>query len=110
SAAPCFPTGRWCWGGPRRSAIRCFRTSWGSPRVRAAEADLARAQDDLKSLSIEILERYEEASLIYRLGERLAETVEAREIAAVLLREVAGVLGAHQGEVWLGQKDQASVA
>jgi hypothetical protein len=46
--------------------------------VRAPEADLALAQDDLKSLSIEILERYEEASLIYRLTERLAETVEAR--------------------------------
>ncbi|HET9300200.1 MAG TPA: PP2C family protein-serine/threonine phosphatase [Candidatus Polarisedimenticolaceae bacterium] len=78
--------------------------------MRAADADLARAQDDLKSLSIEILERYEETSLIYRLTERLAETVEAREIGAVLLREVAAVLGARQGEVWLGQGGQASVA
>ncbi|HEX5042210.1 MAG TPA: SpoIIE family protein phosphatase [Candidatus Polarisedimenticolaceae bacterium] len=78
--------------------------------MRAAEADLARAQDDLKSLSIEILERYEEASLIYRVTERLAETVEAREIGAVLLREVAAVLGARQGEVWLGQGGEASVA
>lgn len=77
--------------------------------MRAADADLARAQDDLKSLSIEILERYEEASLIYRLTERLAETVEAREIGAVLLREVAAVLGARQGEMWLGQGGQASV-
>ena len=78
--------------------------------MRAPKADLARAQDDLKSLSIEILERYEEASLIYRLTERLAETVEAREIASVLLREVAVVLGARQGEVWLGQDGQAAVA
>jgi hypothetical protein len=74
------------------------------------QADLARAQDELKSLSIEILERYEEASLIYRLSEQLAEAVEAPEIAAILLREVATVLGAIEGQVWLARDAELLVA
>ena len=87
-----------------------MRAADAVPLPAALAADLARAQDDLKSLSIEILERYEEASLIYRLSERLAETVDAREIAAILLAEVGKVLGATEGEVWLVRENSLAVS
>jgi hypothetical protein len=63
--------------------------------------DALRSEDELHSLSAEILERYEEASLVFRLSERLGSVVEEEAIAGLVLEDVVRVLGADQGELWL---------
>jgi len=68
-------------------------------------ADALRAEQEIASLCGEVLERYEEVSLVYRLCDRLGSVVGDGEIARLVLREAATVLGAERGEVWLHRGD-----
>lgn len=56
---------------------------------------------DLDSLAAEIIERYEEVSLVYRLSERLGAVLGQRAVARLVLEEVSQVLNARGGELWL---------
>jgi sigma-B regulation protein RsbU (phosphoserine phosphatase) len=60
-----------------------------------------RAEREIESLSAEILERYEEATLVYRLCDRLGSVLGERAISRLVLEDAARVLGARAGQVWL---------
>jgi sigma-B regulation protein RsbU (phosphoserine phosphatase) len=71
----------------------------GAPKL---STRLEQAEEELHSLSAEILERYEEATLIYRLSERLGAVLGEHNIARLVLEDASRVLGARCGEIWLG--------
>ena len=65
---------------------------------RSPEAELA-------SLSEEILDRYEEVSLVYRLSERLGAVLGQRAVSRLVLEEAAQVLRARGAELWIREGD-----
>ena len=64
-------------------------------------ARVARQESEIESLCAEILERYEEATFVYRLSEQIGSVLGERAIALLVVREAANVLGAHTAELWL---------
>jgi len=62
---------------------------------------LRRNDDEIQGLCAEVLERYEEVTLVYRLCERLGSVVGEAAIARLVLVEAARVLGARSGGLWL---------
>jgi sigma-B regulation protein RsbU (phosphoserine phosphatase) len=48
-----------------------------------------------------VIERYEEATFVYRLSERIGSVLGENAIAELVLDDAGTVLGAHGGEVWL---------
>jgi sigma-B regulation protein RsbU (phosphoserine phosphatase) len=64
-------------------------------------ARVACQEAEIESLCAEILERYEEATFVYRLSEQIGSVLGERAIAALVAREAAAVLGAHTAELWL---------
>ncbi len=62
---------------------------------------IARQDAEIKSLCAEVIERYEEATLVYRLSEQIGSALGERAIARLVVREAATVLGAHSAELWL---------
>ncbi len=73
---------------------------------RPAHAGAAdRVRHDLASLSQEILDRYEEVSLVYRLSERLGAVLGRRAVSRLVLEEASQVLQARGAEMWLREGD-----
>ena len=68
---------------------------------------VAKQDAEIASLCAEVLERYEEATLVYRLSEQIGSALGERAIAQLVVREGATVLGAHTAELWL--KTSASI-
>jgi serine phosphatase RsbU (regulator of sigma subunit) len=66
---------------------------------------VARYEAEIASLSREILDRYEELSLFYRLAEELATVLGEEAIARTVLSDAARVLGALEAELWLRAED-----
>ncbi len=64
-------------------------------------ARLARQELEIESLCAEVLERYEEATFVYRLSERIGSVPGERAIAGLVVREAVNVLGAGSGQLWL---------
>jgi sigma-B regulation protein RsbU (phosphoserine phosphatase) len=62
---------------------------------------LRRQEEEIDSLCAEVIERYEEATFVYRLSERIGTVLGEDAIAELVLEDAATVLGAHGGEVWL---------
>ncbi len=62
-------------------------------------------EQELASLSQEILERYEEVTLVYRLSERLGAVLGRRAVSRLVLAEAAQVLRARGAELWLREDD-----
>jgi sigma-B regulation protein RsbU (phosphoserine phosphatase) len=62
-------------------------------------------EQELASMSQEILERYEEVSLVYRLSERLGAVLGRRAVSRLVLSEAAQVLRARGAELWLREGD-----
>ena len=69
------------------------------PAESPSEREATRREID--SLSAEILERYEEATLVYRLCDRLGSVLGEKAISRLVLEDAARVLGARAGQVWL---------
>lgn len=65
-----------------------------------------RIEQELASLSEEILERYEEVSLVYRLSERLGAVLGRRAVSRLVLEEAAQVLRARGAELWVREDDR----
>ena len=81
------------------------------PGARVAEdwESVAKRQEaEIRSLCSEVLERYEEATFVYRLAERIAAERGEGAIARLVLEDVASVLGASSGEVWLHDAERLS--
>ena len=72
-----------------------------TPSDPSLAARLARLEAEIDSLCREVIERYEEATCVYRLSERIGSVFGERSIAKLVLADAASVLGAHSGEVWL---------
>ncbi len=64
-----------------------------------------RIEQELASLSGEILERYEEVSMVYRLSERLGAVLGRRAVSRLVLEEAAQVLRAKGAELWIREDD-----
>ncbi len=75
-----------------------------------ADERLERQEAEIQSLCGEVLARYEEASLVYRLSERIGSVLGERGIARLVLSDAAAVLGAVAGEVWLRQGEELLLA
>lgn len=71
-----------------------------SEHARLAER-VARQESEIESLCAEVLERYEEATFVYRLTERIGSALGECAIAGLVVREAAAVLRAGAGELWL---------
>jgi len=71
---------------------------------------LAAAEAESESLCSEILERYEEATLIQRVARRFATAVGQASIAGLLIDEAVCTLGARSGELWLAEGMQTTLA
>ena len=69
-----------------------------------------RTEDEIRSLCGEVLERYEEVTLVYRLSERLGAVLGEAEIARLVLDDAARVLGARTGSIWLKGEDALAAA
>ncbi len=62
---------------------------------------VARQESEIASLCAEVIERYEEATFVYRLAEQIGTVLGERAIAALVVREAMSVLGAATGQLWL---------
>lgn len=68
---------------------------------RGLEDRCERQEAEIRSLCSEILERYEEASLVYRLTAELGSVIGEIAMADLVLRNAARLLGARAGSIWL---------
>jgi serine phosphatase RsbU (regulator of sigma subunit) len=73
----------------------------GTPDYAALLVRVRLQESEIESLCAELLERYEEATFVYRLSERIGTVRGERSIAALVACEAAEVLGANASEVWL---------
>jgi sigma-B regulation protein RsbU (phosphoserine phosphatase) len=64
-------------------------------------ARIHRQEQEIESLCAEVLERYEEATFVYRLSERIGSVLGEGAIAGLVVREATMVLSARSGELWL---------
>ncbi len=74
------------------------------PNARTGEDAACRlldAEEEIRSLCGEVLERYEETTLVYRLVDRLGSVLGEEAIAGTVLEDAARVLGADNAEIWL---------
>ena len=93
------------WGQDVSTVGKGVALAGGSAKTRAIAAgvlaDALDSHEELTSLCAEIAERYEEASLVYRLSDRLGAVMGEAEIAKLVLAGAAEVLGAGSAELWL---------
>ena len=59
------------------------------------------ADQEIRFLSTELSERYEEINLLYSISEILGSILELSEAARIILTEVCDVLGARRGSLWV---------
>lgn len=69
--------------------------------ARGLEERCERQESEIRSLCAEILDRYEEASLVYRLTEELGSVIGEIAMADLVVRNAARVLVARTGSIWL---------
>jgi len=77
-------------------------------------ARVTRHDDEIRSFSREISERYEEINLLYSISEILGSIISLEEAAGTILGEVASILGASRAALWVhdaetGRLDLAAV-
>ena len=77
-------------------------------------ARAARHDEEIRSFSREISERYEEINLLYSISEILGSIISLEEAAGTILGEVASILGASRAALWVhdgetGRLDLAAV-
>ncbi len=75
------------------------------PEKPEVDSVAARYEAEIQSLSKEILDRYEEVTLVYRLSDLLATVLGEDAIARAVLGDAARVLGAREGDLWLRRED-----
>jgi hypothetical protein len=69
-------------------------------------ARVCRAEEDVESLCAEILDRYEEATLVYRVGRQLAVAEAIPPIGSAFLDAAAQSMGARVGELWIREGER----
>jgi hypothetical protein len=61
----------------------------------------ARHDDEIRSFSREISERYEEINLLYSISEILGSIISLEQAAGTIITEVASILGASRAALWV---------
>jgi len=64
-------------------------------------ARVTRHDDEIRSFSREISERYEEINLLYSISEILGSIISLEQAAGTILSEVASILGASRAALWV---------
>src|SRR5215218_4420186 len=64
-------------------------------------ARVTRHDDEIRSFSREISERYEEINLLYSISEILGSIISLEQAAGTILAEVASILGASRAALWV---------
>jgi sigma-B regulation protein RsbU (phosphoserine phosphatase) len=78
----------------------------GAARFLAATlARVTRHDDEIRSFSREISERYEEINLLYSISEILGSIISLEQASATILAEVASILGASRAALWVHDAD-----
>lgn len=67
----------------------------------ATLARVARHDDEMRSFSREIAERYEEITLLYSISEILGSIISLEDASRTILEEVASILGASRATLWV---------
>ncbi len=80
------------------------------PSVLEPSQRLLLAEEEIASLCGEILERYEEASVMHRLSQSLATVLGETSIARLVVDEAKLALQARSAELWLQEKDAVVLA
>lgn len=60
---------------------------------------------EVRSMSREIIERYEEITLLYSISEILGSVISLESAAGTILEEVIGILGAQRASLWVHDPD-----
>jgi sigma-B regulation protein RsbU (phosphoserine phosphatase) len=64
-----------------------------------------RYDDEIRSFSREVAERYEEITLLYSISEILGSIISLEEASETILGEVTGILGARRAALWVCDED-----
>ncbi|MFL5385113.1 MAG: PP2C family protein-serine/threonine phosphatase [Longimicrobiaceae bacterium] len=64
-------------------------------------ARVTRHDDEIRSFSREISERYEEINLLYSISETLGSIISLEQAAGTIITEVASILGASRAALWV---------
>lgn len=68
-------------------------------------ARVARHDEEMRSFSREIAERYEEITLLYSISEILGSIISLEDASATILAEVSSILGASRASLWVHDPD-----
>jgi sigma-B regulation protein RsbU (phosphoserine phosphatase) len=71
----------------------------------ATLARQARHDEEMRSFSREIAERYEEITLLYSISEILGSIISLEDASATILAEVSSILGASRASLWVHDAD-----
>jgi sigma-B regulation protein RsbU (phosphoserine phosphatase) len=71
----------------------------------ATLARTARHDEEMRSFSREIAERYEEITLLYSISEILGSIISLEDASATILAEVSSILGASRASLWVHDAD-----
>ena len=74
----------------------------------SAHSDHARLERELEELSVEILERYEEVNILYRLSDAFKDVFEEGEILRQLLEEAARAVRSERGWIAMAVPEEES--
>lgn len=83
------------------------------PAARFLAGALARAlrhDAEVRSMSREIIERYEEITLLYSISEILGSVISLEGAAGTILDEVIGILGARRAALWVHDAETGRLA
>src|SRR5215218_7084976 len=73
-------------------------------------ARVTRHDDEIRSFSREISERYEEINLLYSISEILGSIISLEQAAGTIITEVASILGASRAALWVHDADADQLA
>ena len=72
-------------------------------------ARAARHDDEMRSFSREIAERYEEITLLYSISEILGSIISLEDASATILAEVSSILGARRASLWVHDAERSAL-
>ncbi|HEX5723942.1 MAG TPA: GAF domain-containing SpoIIE family protein phosphatase [Longimicrobiaceae bacterium] len=75
----------------------------------SALARVRRHEEEIRSFSREMAERYEEINLLYSISEILGSIISLEEAAGTILTEVASILGASRAALWVHDEERGEL-
>ena len=97
-------------GGALRVEVLGLPPDEARPAARFLASSLGRTlrhDVEVRSMSREIIERYEEITLLYSISEILGSVISLESAAGTILEEVIGILGAQRASLWVHEPEAA---